>query len=93
MGHTFHLESRNPFSKQTSLRTSNVTHHLAALLLQGVFTTTNTIPAMPTVPQSYLHYKQSHKQTQNNVNLYVKDAAPVISPHCTNTRHSYVFQF
>ena len=48
---------------------------------------------MSTVPQSYVHYKQSHQQTQNNVNLYVKNAAPVIFPHCTNTWHSYTFHF
>ena len=48
---------------------------------------------MPAVPRSHLHYKQSHQQTQNNVNLYVKNAAPVISPQCTNTRHSYAFHF
>jgi hypothetical protein len=48
---------------------------------------------MPTVPQNYLHYKQSHQQTQNNVNLCVKNAATVTSLHCTNTRCSYAFHF
>jgi hypothetical protein len=48
---------------------------------------------MPTVPQSYLHYKQLHQQTQNNVNLYAKNAATVTSPHCTNTWRSYAFHF
>ena len=70
-----------------------LTNGLYLFLLHGLCTMHNTIPAMPTVPQSYLHYKQSQQQAHNNVNLYVKKAAPVISPHCTNTRHSYTFHF